>query len=148
MGYIFQKTSQSIRQSEANSVPLENLPRFRNELQQLIQLYPIENVFNCDETALFYRLDPIKTLAHGSVTGRKKAKNRVTLMFTVSATGEKLKPLLIHKYQNPRPLNGIDKDTLPVHYYWNPTSWMQISIFEHWLCKLNEVMPKHSVARR
>ena len=90
----------------------------------------------------------IKTLAHGPVTGRKKAKDRVTLMFTVSATGEKLKPLLIHKYQNPRPLNGIDKDTLPVHYYWNPTSWMQISIFEHWLCKLNEVMPKHSVARR
>src|SRR5437879_439614 len=87
--------SQFIRQGEANSAPLENLPRFRNELQQLIQLYPIENVFNCDETALFYRLDPIKTLAHGSVTGRKKAKNRVTLMFTVSATGEKLKPLNI-----------------------------------------------------
>src|SRR5437016_9519122 len=63
-------------------------------------------------------------------------------MFTVSATGEKLKPLLIHKYQNPRPLKGIDKDTLPVHYYWNSTSWMQISIFEHWLCKLNEVMRK------
>ena len=63
-------------------------------------------------------------------------------MFTVSATGEKLKPLLIHKYQNPRPLNGIDKDTLPVHYYWNSTSWMQISIFKHWLCKLNEVMRK------
>jgi len=63
-------------------------------------------------------------------------------MFTVSATGEKLKPLLIHKYQNPRPLNRIDKDTLPVHYYWNSTSWMQISIFKHWLCKLNEVMRK------
>ena len=74
--------------------------------------------------------------------GRKKAKDRVTLMFTVSATGEKLKPLLIHKYQNPRPLYGIDKDTLPVHYYWNSTTWMQTSIFNHWLCKLNETMRK------
>ncbi|CAG8688506.1 2668_t:CDS:1, partial [Acaulospora morrowiae] len=32
--------------------------------------------------------------------------------------------------------------TLPVHYYWNSTSWMQISIFKHWLCKLDEVMRK------
>jgi len=63
-------------------------------------------------------------------------------MFTVSATGEKLKPLLIHKYQNPRPLYGIDKDTLAVHYYWNSTTWMQTSIFNHWLCKLNETMRK------
>ncbi|CAG8762761.1 5045_t:CDS:1, partial [Acaulospora morrowiae] len=67
--------SQFICQGETNSAPLENLSRFRNELQQLIQLYPIENVFNCDETALFYRLNPIKTLAHGPVTGQKKAKD-------------------------------------------------------------------------
>ncbi|CAG8622078.1 14635_t:CDS:2, partial [Acaulospora morrowiae] len=67
--------SQFIRQGEANSLPLENLPRFRNELQQLIQLYPIENIFNYDETALFYHLNSIKTLAHGPVTGQKKAKD-------------------------------------------------------------------------
>ncbi|CAG8568635.1 723_t:CDS:2 [Ambispora gerdemannii] len=67
---------------EANSAPLENLSRFHNELQQLIQLYPIENVFNCDETALFYHLNSIKTLAHGPITGRKKAKDCVILMFT------------------------------------------------------------------
>src|SRR6185369_7589410 len=57
--------SQFARQGEGNSAPLEDLPRFRNELQQLIQLYPVENVFNCDETALFYHMDPVKTLAHG-----------------------------------------------------------------------------------
>ncbi|CAG8652227.1 8865_t:CDS:2, partial [Ambispora gerdemannii] len=44
--------------------------------------------------------------------GQKKTKDCIILIFTVSATGEKLKPLLIHKYQNPRPLYGIDKDTL------------------------------------
>ena len=75
MSYRFQKMSQSkpIR-SRGNYAPLEDLPRFHNELQQLIQSYPIETVFNCDETALFYRLDPVKTLAHGLVTRRKKAK--------------------------------------------------------------------------
>ena len=88
MGYKSQKTSQFARQGEVKSAPLEDLPRFRNELQQLIQSYPIETVFNCNKTAPFYCLDPVKTLAHGPVTGRKKAKDRVTLMFTVSATGE------------------------------------------------------------
>src|SRR5205085_649478 len=43
--------SQFARQGEGNSAPLEDLPRFRNELQQLIQSYPVETVFNCDETA-------------------------------------------------------------------------------------------------
>ena len=79
------------------------MPRFRNELQQLIQSYPVEDVFNCDKTALFYRLDSVKTLAHGPVMGRKKAKDCVTLMLPCVLQ----KPLLIHKYQNPRPLYGI-----------------------------------------
>ncbi|CAG8638525.1 6447_t:CDS:2, partial [Acaulospora morrowiae] len=76
--------SQFICQGEANSAPLENLLHFCNELQQLIQLYPIENIFNCDETVLFYHLNPIKTLAHGPVTGQKKAKDHIILMFTIS----------------------------------------------------------------
>ena len=40
--WLSYKYQQFVRQGEANSAPLENLPRFRNELQQLIQLYPIE----------------------------------------------------------------------------------------------------------
>ena len=71
MGYEFQKTSQL---KPIYSAPLEDLPRFRNELQQLIQSYPVKDVFNCDETALFYRLDPVKTLAHGPVMGERKQK--------------------------------------------------------------------------
>ncbi|CAG8743323.1 3537_t:CDS:2, partial [Racocetra persica] len=102
-----------VRQVEANSALLEDLPHYRKELQQLIQSYPRENVFNCDETALFYYLEPTKILVQGPVTGQKKAKDRITLMLTVSSIGEKLTPLMIHKYKNPRPLNGINKNTLP-----------------------------------
>ncbi|EXX59905.1 hypothetical protein RirG_184710 [Rhizophagus irregularis DAOM 197198w] len=43
-----------------------------------------------------------------------------------NATGtEKLKPLFIHKYQNPRALNEEKKEELPVNYYWNSTAQMQ-----------------------
>ena len=62
-------------------------------------------------------------------------------MLTCNATGiEKLTPLLIHKYRNPRPLNGINKDSLPVDYYWNSQAWMQTSIWDDYLKKLDKKM--------
>ena len=62
-------------------------------------------------------------------------------MLTCNATGtEKLQPLFIHKYQNPRALNGCDKSTLPVQYYWNCTAWMQVSIWNDYLKRLNTRM--------
>jgi hypothetical protein len=51
-----------------------------------------------------------------------------------------LKPLFIHKYQNPRILNGIKKEDLPVDYYWNSTAWMQVSIWNDYLEKLDRQM--------
>ena len=63
--------------------------------------YDLNNVFNADKTALYWELEPSKTLAQGPLSGKKKSKKRVTLLLTCNATGtEKLKPLFIHKYQN------------------------------------------------
>ena len=90
--------------------------------------------------ALFWQLEPSKTLAQGPVTGTKKSKNRVIILLTCNATGEdKLKPLLIHKYKNPRPLRGITVED-SVQYYWNKTAWMQQSIWLDYLKKLNKLM--------
>jgi hypothetical protein len=46
--------------------------------------------------------------------GKKRPKDRITAMLTCSLTGEKLPVLFIHKFENPRPLKGIAKNTLPV----------------------------------
>lgn len=65
----------------------------------------------------------------------------MTVLFTCNATGtEKLKPLFIHTYQNPRALKGKKKEELPVDYYWNSTAWMQVSIWNEYLKKLNAKM--------
>uniref|UniRef100_U9TSJ0 Uncharacterized protein n=1 Tax=Rhizophagus irregularis (strain DAOM 181602 / DAOM 197198 / MUCL 43194) TaxID=747089 RepID=U9TSJ0_RHIID len=45
--------------------------------------------------------------------------------------------LFIHKYENPRALKGIKKNTLPVNYYWNSKSWMQVSIWNDYLKNLD-----------
>jgi hypothetical protein len=59
---------------EANSAPLSTLPELRAELQELISKYDPSDVFNCDETGLFYRMTPNQTLASGPVSGTKKVK--------------------------------------------------------------------------
>ena len=57
---------------EANSAPLENLPLFRNELQEITSKFDLENIFNADETGLFYCMSPNQTLSTGQVLGKKK----------------------------------------------------------------------------
>ena len=45
-----------------------------------------------DETGLFWKLTPERTLATKPRSGGKKNKDRVTLAFTCSVTGERLQP--------------------------------------------------------
>ena len=46
----------------------------------------------------------------------------------------------IHKYKTPRVMRNINYKNLPVYYFWNKKSWMQVSIFNEILLKLNEKM--------
>ncbi|CAG8848027.1 26693_t:CDS:1, partial [Gigaspora margarita] len=41
-------------QGEASSVPLEDILKFCLELQDVLQNYEPKDIFNCDETALFW----------------------------------------------------------------------------------------------
>jgi len=59
---------------EANSAPLEILPQQRKFFQELLSNYELENIYNADETGLFYRMTSNQTLATGPVKGRKKVK--------------------------------------------------------------------------
>ena len=103
----------------------------------------MEDIYNCDETALFWQLEPSKTLAQCPVIGTKKSKNRVTILLTCNATGkDKLKPLFIHKYKNPHPLCDLSIED-SVQYYWNKTAWMQQSIWLDYLKNLNKLMCLH-----
>uniref|UniRef100_A0A8C8SRH6 DDE-1 domain-containing protein n=1 Tax=Pelusios castaneus TaxID=367368 RepID=A0A8C8SRH6_9SAUR len=78
-------------------------------------------MYNCDETALFAKLLPDKTLALKYETqktaGFKKIKDRVTLLFCTNKTGShKLTPLLIGRFNNPRCFKHLNKAKLPVIY--------------------------------
>ncbi|CAB4431191.1 unnamed protein product [Rhizophagus irregularis] len=52
---------------EAGSAPTDEIPNMRAELQEILKEYELRDIWNCDETALFWRLLPYKTIAHTPV---------------------------------------------------------------------------------
>lgn len=73
---------------EASSAPVQDLDAFRRELREVTKKYNKNNIFNCDETGLFFRMAPNKTLAQAPEHGYKKDKARITILLTCNATGE------------------------------------------------------------
>ena len=92
------------------------IPDFQEFIHK--KAYSLHQVFNIDETGLYYKLLPPKTLAahfEKSADGRKTQKQRVTISACSNATGTiKLPLLFIGKAKNPRCFQHINRDDLPV----------------------------------
>ncbi|GBC12797.1 tigger transposable element-derived protein 4-like [Rhizophagus irregularis DAOM 181602=DAOM 197198] len=115
--------------------------RDRLALQQFLTTYNPEDIWNGDETGLFWKMEPSRVLARNSLSGHKKEKSRVTIFCATNVTGsEKMTLTFIHKYKTPRVMKNINHKNLSVHYFWNKKAWMQVSIFNDILLKLNEIM--------
>jgi predicted DNA-binding protein YlxM (UPF0122 family) len=132
------------KQGEAASAPsAESIENDRLALQQLLASYNPEDIWNGDETGLFWKMEPSRVLARASLSGHKKEKSRVTIFCATNATGsEKMAITFIHKYKTPRVMKNINYKNLPVYYFWNKKAWMQVSIFNEVLLKLNEIMKR------
>ncbi|CAG8774819.1 13360_t:CDS:2, partial [Gigaspora rosea] len=105
----------TLMHGEAASAPLASLSAERIKLRELLSHYSSENIYNADETGLFYRLLPNQTLSNKKkVTGKKK-------------------PLVIGTSTKPRSFNGINISQLPVTYRNNEKAWMRNDIWKNWL---------------
>ena len=115
-------------QGESLSAAADSVERFKERLRKIMEekSLTLSQVFNCDETGLYWK--PNKTLVSAcekETKGFKKPKERVTLMVCVNATGSIKFPLVfIHKSKNPMCFKNIDKEKLPVHYYAQRILWM------------------------
>lgn len=56
---------------EANSAPIESLPEERTRLRALLAKYDKEDIYNADETGLFFRMEPNQTLGTSPTSGYK-----------------------------------------------------------------------------
>ncbi|KAG6610524.1 uncharacterized protein IUM83_06475 [Phytophthora cinnamomi] len=111
----------------------------RLELQELVAQFATDDVFNFDETALFYRLAPNRTLATTIRKGKKKEKQPLTLAFCCNATGsDKLDPIVIGTAKNTRCFKkGAAIKGKPILYKSSKNAWMTSVIFDEWLHHFN-----------
>lgn len=92
-----------------------------------------QDIFNGDETGLFFKLLPDKTFKfkEEKCVGGKLSKERLTVFVCANLLGtEKRKLFVIGKSQNPRCFKNIK--TIPVEYRANKSAWMTSELFaEH-----------------
>lgn len=91
---------------EMNAVNIQTCEVWRSKvLQGYVEKYSPQDIFNADETALFFKLLPAKTITYkgNKCTGGKKSKERITVMVAANMTGtEKLPLFVIGKSRNLR----------------------------------------------
>ncbi|XP_018396043.1 PREDICTED: jerky protein homolog-like [Cyphomyrmex costatus] len=96
--------------------------------------YTLQNIYNADETGLYWRTLPqlILTAEHElSAANLKVSKERLTAMMCANANGtHKLPLLIIGKYKNPRCMKNVCK--LPVIFTTQKNAWMDRTIFFDW----------------
>lgn len=90
-------------------------------------------LYNADESGLFFRLLPDRTFVAASektAPGRKFAKERITFLLCANADGShKLNPLIIGKSANPRCFKGFKN---PLEYASSSKAWMNSQLFFNW----------------
>jgi hypothetical protein len=133
---------------EAGSAPAEEAEKYKVKFRGIIDKheYHRDQVFNADETGLFWKKLPnttyiTKGMKH--VPGRKIVKDRLTLLLCANASGTcPLKPLLIYHSENPRAFTkknskGQKTETimkkLPVIWKSNKKAWMNVQLFTDWV---------------
>lgn len=103
----------------ADTAAVEPFCRLIKELMDKENL-TLDQVYNCDETGLNFKMLPAKTLAskeEKSAPGHKKSKERLTILACSNATGNhKPKLVVIGKSAKPRAFKNVTMSALPAAY--------------------------------
>ncbi|OAD67401.1 Homeodomain-like DNA binding domain-containing transcription factor [Phycomyces blakesleeanus NRRL 1555(-)] len=109
---------------EAGSTDIELLQIDKAAIKEKIEGYSARDIYNFDETALFYAAPPRTTISHQKFSGWKDNKKRLT---------------------NNKKQEASDHGFSMYHY--NSNAWMTRSIFHVFLCRFDHAMKaqKHKV---
>ncbi|XP_065321237.1 jerky protein homolog-like [Gordionus sp. m RMFG-2023] len=99
-----------------------------SRLPSLIKDYQRCNIYNCDETGLYYKELPKGTMEFsGTQLGFKPDKEKVSVLYIINGDGSDKKLYVVGKFKNPR---CFKNKKLSVKYYYNKSSRMTTSTFE------------------
>ena len=110
------------------------------KLREILENYRPDQIYNADETGLFWLLLPDNYLGFigEKYHGTKQPKSRVTVLVASNMDGsDKLPMFVIGKSQKPRAFKNVK---VPVEYVANKKAWMTSLLFESWLKRLDRKM--------
>jgi transcriptional regulator with XRE-family HTH domain len=133
---------------EGGSANEEQVQAARLRLQEKLCNFSPHNIYNADETGLYYKLLPKRSVVLnselGSVRGTKIFKDRLTILLCTNATGtNKIVPWVVGHAANPRCLKG--KSNLPVKYCSSKNGWMTHEIMSLFLISLDDSLKCPSI---
>ena len=108
-------------------------------LPSLLDEYDEENIFNVDETALFYKALPNGTYTYASEKpeGRKEQKERLTVVLLCNMAGTYKEVFVIGKVKKSR---CFQEKKIPLPYFFNKKGWMIGSLWTKILLDLDKRM--------
>jgi hypothetical protein len=118
------------RFGESGSVDPATIESSLPRIQAVTAQFAAADIYNMDETGLFYRMQADNSLAKKQLEGRKQSKERITVALCANASGSDKLPLwILEKYANPRCFKNINRNALGCRYTSNRHAWMTQSIF-------------------
>ncbi|RWS18070.1 hypothetical protein B4U80_02239 [Leptotrombidium deliense] len=104
-----------VESGSLNITVVENaIPSLISKIQQ----FDLDDIYNFDETALFYKLEPDTTLGTKRISGQ-----RITIAFCTNSRGsDKRKPLVIAKFANPGCFKNVNLSNVGVQHSYNKKS--------------------------
>ncbi|XP_067620077.1 uncharacterized protein [Eurosta solidaginis] len=126
----------------AGSVNQDDVKSFCAKVPYLIEGYDSRNIYNADETGLFFRALPDKTFAlkGEECTGGKLAKDRLTILHCVNVAGEKERLFVIGKSARHRAFRNINLNNLPATWRSNKKAWMASDLMTDFLVQFDRKM--------
>ena len=102
-------------------------------LRTLAGEYKEEDIYNMDETGLYWRMMPSRGLATQFRPGIKKDKSRISLVFAVNSSGSDRLPVWIIGKYKPQALKNVCVSTMGGEWRWNSKAWMNTTVMSEWL---------------
>uniref|UniRef100_A0A3B3Q9M8 HTH CENPB-type domain-containing protein n=1 Tax=Paramormyrops kingsleyae TaxID=1676925 RepID=A0A3B3Q9M8_9TELE len=106
------------------------------QMRTLLDTYEARNIFNVDETGVFWKCLPDKTMAFRGEAchGGKKSKDRLTVLVAANMDGSQKLPLyVIGKSKTPRCFKQTK--VLPCDYDGQSRAWITGDLFSAWVKK-------------
>eukprot|EP00968_Pinguiococcus_pyrenoidosus_P011344 scaffold908_cov228-Pinguiococcus_pyrenoidosus.AAC.15 len=124
---------------EAGSANIEGINKAQQKLPILLSGTDLRDIYNMDETALWYRRLPTSSIMKRKRKGCKLSKERITLSIFASSDGHDVFAQVIGTSKRPRSFGrSFDPDRdLGIQYFSNKSAWMTSVLFNKVMQRFN-----------